>query len=99
MGRSVGGHGFIICSITLGMAQAGVSRDSFKTLDRLTVGARSFAYHSLPRLATAGHPGVARYPFSIKVLIENALRLEDDRLVEKSHLESLLAWDKPGTQG
>ncbi len=80
------------------MAQNGISRDSFKTLDRLTVGAKTYAFHSLAKLA-AGHPGIARYPFSIKVLIENALRLEDDRLVERSHLESLVKWDQPGTQG
>ena len=49
------------------------SLDSFKTRSSLTVGADTVSYYSLPALAQR-FPGVARLPYSLKVLLENLVR-------------------------
>ena len=36
---------------------------------------------------------MARLPYSIKVLLENALRLEDGESVTKDHIETIAGWD------
>ena len=51
-----------------------MSLDSFGTRATLTVGADTVDYFSLPALERAGYPGVARLPFSLKILLENLLR-------------------------
>ncbi len=68
------------------MASAG---DSFHSRGVLEVGGTRFAVHRLEALG----PRAARLPFSLKVLLENLLRLEDGRRVTREHVESLLAWD------
>jgi len=63
--------------------------DSFGTLDTLTVDGRRLGFHNLGKLKTKA---IERYPYCIKVLIENALRNEDGRLVERAQVENLLKW-------
>jgi len=65
--------------------------NSFDTRDTLVVGDRSYEFFSLRRLA-ATHD-VARLPCSLKILLENLLRFEDDRSVTRSDIEALLSWD------
>jgi aconitate hydratase len=65
--------------------------DSFATRSTLRVGERSFAIHRLPALEKAGHD-VGRLPFSLRVLLENLLRLEDGRVIERAHIQALLDW-------
>jgi len=69
------------------MADAGGSRNSFGTLDALAAGGRTYVFHSLARLG-----GIARYPYCIKVLIENALRHEGAGLIDRGPVEALLKW-------
>ncbi|NCC29461.1 MAG: hypothetical protein EOM22_15330, partial [Gammaproteobacteria bacterium] len=38
-------------------------------------------------------PGSARLPFSLKILLENLLRNEDDLTVTRSDIEDLANWD------
>ncbi len=63
--------------------------DSFHTRSTLEVGGTRFAIHRLETLGARA----ARLPFSLKVLLENLLRLEDGRRVTREHVEALLAWD------
>jgi len=70
-----------------------VSLDSFKTRRTLQVGDRSYEYYSLPALEAAGFKGVARLPYSLRVMLENLLRTEDGREVERGDLEALANWD------
>src|SRR2546427_2350173 len=69
-----------------GMATTG---DSFKTRGTLAVGASQFVVYRLEALGERA----ARLPLSLKVLLENLLRLEDGRTVTRAHVEALLAWD------
>jgi aconitate hydratase len=67
-------------------------QDSFKTRQTLTVGSATYTIHSLTALA-ARFPGVARLPYSLKVLLENMLRLEDGVTVDAASIEALATAD------
>ncbi len=69
------------------------SVNSFGTRTALAVGGRTFQIYSLPALQNAGFPGIARLPYSLKILLENLLRQEDGRFVKKADIEALARWD------
>ena len=76
------------------------SANSFKTRTSLptsTTGGRATAFYSLRALEAAGFAGVARLPFSLKILLENLLRHEDGRFVKKADIEALARWDVKST--
>jgi len=66
--------------------------DSFKCRKTLTVGGKEYVYYSLTEAEKNGLEGVSRLPFSMKVLLENLLRFEDDRSVKKSDIEAVAKW-------
>src|SRR6187397_879339 len=67
--------------------------NSFRTRTGLTVAGRTFQIYSLPALQAAGFPELARLPYSMKILLENLLRTEDDRYVKRADIEALARWD------
>src|ERR1700680_4580395 len=69
------------------------SVNSFHSADSLRVGDRLYAYFRLSALEDAGVASLARLPYSIKILVENLLRFEDDRTVTKADIEALAQWD------
>jgi aconitate hydratase len=69
------------------------SRNSFSARTTLRVGSDSFEIYGLAALARAGVGDVARLPFSLKVLLENLLRHEDDRFVHADDIRALAGWD------
>jgi aconitate hydratase len=69
------------------------SLDSFKTRTALSLGGESVHYYSLTALARAGFPGVERLPYSLKILLENLLRREDNALVKGDDIRALASWD------
>jgi aconitate hydratase len=72
--------------------------DTFKTRITLPVapGTRGHLF-SLRTLEAGGFPGVARLPFSLKILLENLLRHEDGRFVKPADIEALATWDVTST--
>ena len=74
------------------------SLDTFKTRTSLSVGADTVSLYSLPALAKAGFPNVARLPYSLKILLENLLRREDNGFVKTADIQALASWD-PKTIG
>jgi aconitate hydratase A / 2-methylisocitrate dehydratase len=68
-----------------------VSTDSFNARDTLKVSGTEYEIHRLDALQSSYD--VARLPYSIKVLLENALRLEDGESVTKDHIEKIAGWD------
>ena len=66
--------------------------DSFKTRSKFAVGSSSFDVFSLRALG-ARHPAVETLPRSLKVLLENLLRWEDGRVVQREHIEALAQWN------
>jgi aconitate hydratase len=69
------------------------SKNSFDTRRSLTVGDQRFQYFSLPALEQGGFPGIARLPYSLKILLENLLRREDNRFVDADDIRALAGWD------
>ena len=59
-----------------------MSLNSFNTRQTLTVGHDALDYFSLPALEAGGFPAVSRLPFSLKILLENLLRREDNAFVK-----------------
>jgi len=73
------------------------SRNSFHTRRRLSAGGSTFDIFSLAALEKAGFPGVARLPFSLKILLENLLRREDGRFVDPDDIRGMAEWDVAST--
>src|ERR671912_2635204 len=68
------------------------SLDSFKTRTSLTVGDDSVSIYSLPALEKE-FPGVAKLPYSLKILLENLLRREDEAFVKAGDIRALAGWN------
>jgi aconitate hydratase A / 2-methylisocitrate dehydratase len=68
-----------------------MSGDSFGARSILEVGGREYEAFRLDALADRFD--VARLPYSIKVLLENVLRLEDGRAVTAADVEAIAGWD------
>jgi aconitate hydratase len=66
--------------------------DSFGSLGSFRVDDRTYRYHRLDALADQGID-LARLPFSLKILLENLLRNEDDVTVTKDDVLGLANWD------
>lgn len=65
--------------------------DCLKARKSLTVDGKSYDYFSLPAAAkTIGD--VSRLPYSMKVLLENLLRFEDDSSVTVDDVKACVAW-------
>ncbi len=69
------------------------SLNSFNTRTRLTVGGETFQIYSLPALERAGYAEIARLPYSLKILLENLIRKEDQRFVDPDDIQALARWD------
>jgi len=67
------------------------SLDSFGARSTFEVGGRSYEVFRLDALAERFD--VARLPYSVKVLLENVLRLEDGRGVTAADVEAIAGWD------
>jgi aconitate hydratase len=68
------------------------SLDSFKSLQTLDVGQKTYTINSIPAAEQNGLADVSRLPFSMKVLLENLLRFEDGRTVKREDIEAVAAW-------
>ncbi|AEA83769.1 aconitate hydratase AcnA [Pseudomonas sp. WS 5018] len=67
------------------------SLDSLKCRRSLEVAGKTYHYYSLPD-AAAQLGDISRLPTSLKVLLENLLRWEDDVTVRSDDLRSLVSW-------
>ncbi|HWB15475.1 MAG TPA: aconitate hydratase AcnA [Vicinamibacterales bacterium] len=74
-----------------------MSLNSFDTRSSLTVGSDTFDIYSLPALERAGVGSIDRLPFSLKILLENLLRREDNAFVRADDIRALATWRPGGT--
>lgn len=56
----------------------------------------TFTYYSLPELAKQGYE-IEKLPFSIRILLENALRNFDDFAVTRENIDTILHWQPTGS--
>ena len=69
-----------------------MTANSFGARATLNSGGRAFEVYRLDALERRGLP-VTRLPYSLKILLENLLRLEDGRTVRAVDVEKLARWD------
>ncbi len=69
-----------------------MSLDSFKSRKSLKVGSKTYTYFSLKAAEKNGLKGISALPASMKVLLENLLRNEDNRTVTKADIKGFVAW-------
>ncbi|MCR9276744.1 MAG: aconitate hydratase AcnA [Pseudomonadaceae bacterium] len=74
--------------------------NSFNAKQSLTVGGKQYTYYSLPHAEAAGVGEASRLPMSLKILLENLLRFEDDNTVKVHDIKALGGWasDAPGDE-
>src|SRR3954464_2439386 len=70
--------------------------NTFNTRTELRVDGQTVHIYSLPALEKAGFPGVARLPYSMKILLENLLRREDNAFVKADDIRAVAQWDATG---
>ena len=69
-----------------------MDKDPFKVKKKLSLLGKEFGYYSLSILEEQGHE-ISKLPFSIRILLENALRNYDGFTVTKENIETLLQWE------
>lgn len=67
-------------------------QDQYSARTKLEVGGKSYNYYSLQELEKQGISDVSKLPFSIKVLLEGAVRQFDGRAITKEHVKQLADW-------
>ncbi len=70
------------------------SKDSFKVRKTLNVNGVNYDYFSLPAAEEAGLKGLSKLPFTLKILLENLLRHEDDISVNQKDIKAVTQWLK-----
>jgi len=70
------------------------SKDSFKSLKKLEVDKKVYNIFSLNEAEKNGLEGISKLPKSLKVLLENLLRFEDDQTVKKQQILAIKEWLK-----
>ena len=70
--------------------------DIFQVKKSLQTENGNFTYYSLPELQNQGYD-IAKLPFSIRILLENALRNYDGFAITKENIETLLNWQPIGS--
>ncbi len=68
-----------------------MSNDSFHTLRQIEVNGKTYQIFDINRLEKSEQ--VKTLPFSLKILLENLLRNEDDLHVSKADIDALCNWD------
>ena len=70
------------------------TKNSYNSLTDININGKNFKYFSLTKAEANGLDGISKLPKSLKVLLENLLRYEDDLSVTKSQIESIKNWLK-----
>ena len=70
------------------------TKNSYKSLTDIVIDGNNFKIYSLSRAEENGLKGISKLPKSLKVLLENLLRYEDDLSVTKNQIEAIKNWLK-----
>jgi len=70
------------------------NKNSYNSLKSIDINNREYKYYSLVEAEKNGLDGISKLPKSLKVLLENLLRYEDDLSVTKSQIEAIKEWLK-----
>ena len=67
-------------------------KNSFNCIKKLNINGKNYNYFSLAEAEKNGLSGISRLPNSLKILLENLLRFEDDLTVNTTQIEALKNW-------
>ena len=70
------------------------NKDSFKSLKKFLIDGKEYKYYSLTEAEKNGLEGINKLPKSLKVLLENLLRYEDNLSVNKFQIDAVKDWLK-----
>ena len=68
------------------------NQNSFKCLKEISVNGKNYSFYSLKEAEKNGLEGINKLPKSIKVLLENLLRYEDNVTVNKEQILAIKEW-------
>ncbi|WP_440614079.1 aconitate hydratase AcnA [Candidatus Pelagibacter sp. HIMB1748] len=68
------------------------NKNSYNSLKKININNKEYNYYSLSEAEKNGLDGINKLPKSLKVLLENLLRYEDDLSVTKSQIEAIKNW-------
>ena len=69
-------------------------KNSYNSLKTISIDNKEYKYYSLKEAEKNGLEGISNLPKSLKVLLENLLRYEDDLSVNKNQIDSIKEWLK-----
>ena len=70
------------------------NQNSYKSLKSISIDDKNYKYYSLAEAEKNGLEGISKLPKSLKVLLENLLRYEDDLSVNKDQIDAIKLWLK-----
>ena len=70
------------------------SKNSFNSLDSISSSGKKYKIFNLKKAEKHGLGGISKLPKSLKVLLENLLRYEDDLTVDKKQILAIKEWLK-----
>ena len=73
-------------------------KDFFNARDTLKVGDKEYTYYRLDALEKAGLTQLKRLPFSIRIVLEAALRQCNDNEIKQDDVKNIAAWTPNGTR-
>ncbi len=68
------------------------NKNSYNSLKTIKISGKNYKYYSLVQAEKNGLEGISKLPKSLKVLLENLLRFEDDLSVTKSQIQGIKDW-------
>ncbi len=68
------------------------NKNSFSSKSKIKINNQEYTYYSIPEAEKNGLDGVSKLPKSLKVLLENLLRYEDDLTVTKNQILAIKDW-------
>ncbi|WP_019635165.1 aconitate hydratase AcnA [Paenibacillus fonticola] len=70
------------------------TKDFFSVSRNLEVGGKNYRYYDLQLLEQQGLGSISKLPFSIKVLLEAAVRQFDGRAITEEHVKQIAGWSE-----
>jgi aconitate hydratase len=69
-------------------------KNSYNSLSDIKINGKTYKFFSLTKAENNGLTGISKLPKSLKVLLENLLRYEDDLSVNKNQIDAIKNWLK-----
>ena len=69
-------------------------KNSYKSLKTININGETYKYYSLLEAEKNGLKGISKLPKSLKVILENLLRHEDEKTVTKNQINEIKNWLK-----